>query len=262
MTDAPDAVAALLRDARRRHAALDRLPPALAPRDKAAGYAMQDRYAASAHGAAVIGHKVGCASEASQRLMRTDGPMAGRIFADEVFPAGARILAARFFGVAVEAEFGFRLGADLPPRATPYARDDIAAAVEAVVPLVEICDTRLRGWRDLPIEEIIADNAFAGGFVLGGPVRDWRPLDLGEHVVTLSADGALLGRGPGRLVMGHPLDSLAWLATHLSARGIGMRRGDLVAAGTCTGLHAVRPEGARITADFGSLGTLAFDVVA
>ena len=41
--------------------------------------------------------------------------------------------------------------------------------------------------------------------------------------------------------MGHPLDSLAWLASNLAARGHGLKPGDLVAAGTCTGLHLLRP---------------------
>jgi 2-oxo-3-hexenedioate decarboxylase/2-keto-4-pentenoate hydratase len=253
------AVAALLVEARRTHRALGRLPEALAPRSIAEAYAFQDRFAAD-FGPAVVGHKVGCASEASQRLMRTDGPMAGRVFASECFPDGARLAADRFFGVSVEAEFAFVMDRDLPPRDRAYGRDDVAAAVREVLPIVEICDTRLAEWRQLDIAEIIADNAFAGGFVLGQGRSEWRDLDLGAHEVSLLADGALLGRGPGRLVMGHPLDSLAWLASHLSARGLGLKQGDLVAAGTCTGLHPVRP-GTHVTADFGSLGGLGFTIL-
>jgi len=129
------------------------------------------------------------------------------------------------------------------------------------VPVVEICDTRLGEWRQLGIEQIVADNSFAGGFVRGTAHADWRGLELAEHEVSLSADGALLGRGPGLLVMGHPLDSLAWLASNLAARGHGLKPGDLVAAGTCTGLHLLRPP-SRVLADFGLLGTVRFEVAA
>ena len=51
-------------------------------------------------------------------------------------------------------------------------------------------------------------------------------------------------------MLGHPLSALTWLANELSRRGEGMRAGDLVAAGTCTGLHFADP-GSTVLADFG-----------
>jgi Taurine catabolism dioxygenase TauD, TfdA family len=86
-----------------------RIPEEWAPRSVAEAYAMQDRFAEEP-GVPVVGHKVGCASGASQRLMRTDGPIAGRILADECFADGATLPASRFFGVGVEAEFAFLMG--------------------------------------------------------------------------------------------------------------------------------------------------------
>jgi 2-keto-4-pentenoate hydratase len=254
------AAVAALQEARLRHVPLGRLPEVSAPRSVAEAYVFQDRFA-EAFGSPVVGHKVGCASDTSQRLMRTDGPIAGRIFAKECFPDGARLPAGRFFSVSVEAEFAFRLGRDLPARDRPYGRDEVAEAVEQVVPIVEICDTRLAEWRQLDIAQVIADNSFAGGFVLGAGKADWRELDLAEHEVSLLADGVLLGRGPGRLVLGHPLDSLAWLASHLSSRGLSLKKGEIIAAGTCTGLHFISAP-SRITAEFGSLGELSFEVLA
>jgi 2-oxo-hept-3-ene-1,7-dioate hydratase len=200
---------------------------------------------------AVVGHKVGCSSEQSQRLVNSPGPIAGSLFRDALWQEPARIPAARFFVAGVEAEFGFRLGADLPARSTPYAREEVGAAVDAVVPLIEICDTRLSDWRTRRIEEITADNAFNGGVVVGKPVEGWRSLDLATHRVTLSIDGELRGEGTGALVLGHPLIALTWLANDLSRRGSGLRAGDLVAAGTCTGLHFVSA-GSTVVADFGA----------
>jgi len=213
-------------------------------------YAVQAAFGAI-WGDAVIGHKVGCSSEQSQRLVNSPGPIAGVLFRDAHWQQPAAIPAARFFVVGVEAEFGFRLGKDLPARTAAYERAEVSAAVDAVVPLIEICDTRLSEWRTRRIEEITADNAFNGGVVTGQPFEAWRDLDLAGHEVVLSVDGEQKGAGTGRLVLGHPLTALTWLANEMSRLATGLRAGELIAAGTCTGLHIVAP-GSTVVADFGA----------
>lgn len=214
-------------------------------------YAVQAAFRAR-WGDSVVGHKVGCSSEQSQRLVNSPGPIAGSLFRASLWQEPATLDSAQFFVVGVEAEFGFRLGADLPPRAAPYDREEVSAAVEAVVPVIEICDTRLADWHSRRIEEITADNAFNGGLVAGRPLREWRQLDLAGHEVSLSIDGDRKGVGTGALVLGHPLLALTWLANELSRRGEGLRTGDLVAAGTCTGLHFAGA-GSTVVAEFGDL---------
>ena len=210
-------------------------------------------------GDAVVGRKVGCSSEQSQRLVNSPGPIAGVLFRDALWQQPVTIPAARFFVVGVEAEFGFRLGRDLPARSAPYQREEVGAAVDAVVPLIEICDTRLSEWRSRRIEEITADNAFNGGVVVGTAFEAWRSLDLATHHVTLSVDGERRGEGTGAQVLGHPLIALTWLANEVSCRGDGLRAGELVAAGTCTGLHFVQA-GRTVVGDFGAaLGTVTIE---
>jgi 2-oxo-hept-3-ene-1,7-dioate hydratase len=242
-----DAVARLLAASRRSHESVPGLPQVLSF-DQA--YAVQAAFRAL-WSDTVIGHKVGCSSEQSQRLVNSPGPIAGSLFRDALWQEPATVPAARFFVAGVEAEFGFRLGADLPARPAPYSREEVSAAVDAVVPLIEICDTRLSEWRTRRIEEITADNAFNGGVVVGQPFEGWRSLDLATHAVTLAIDGERKGEGTGALVLGHPLIALTWLANELSRRGNGLRSGELVAAGTCTGLHFVSP-GSTVVADFGA----------
>ncbi len=245
--------ACLLVASRRSHEGVPGLPQVLSFDD---AYAVQAAFRELA-GDPVIGHKVGCSSEQSQRMVNSPGPIAGSLFRETLWQQPATISAARFFVPGVEAEFGFRLGADLPARSTLYSREEVAAAVDAVVPLIEICDTRLSDWRTRRIEEITADNAFNGGVVVGTAFEGWRSLDLATHAVTLSIDGEHKGEGTGALVLGHPLIALTWLANDLSRRGSGLRAGELVAAGTCTGLHFVCP-GNSVVADFGSaLGKVA-----
>lgn len=200
---------------------------------------------------AVVGHKVGCSSEQSQRMVNSPGPIAGCLFRATLWQEPATVDAAQFFTPGVEAEFGFRLRDGLPPRTAPYSRDEVSAAVDAVVPLIEICDTRIGEWRTRRIEEITADNAFNGGVVVGRPFAAWQDLDLAHHEVTLSVDGEQKGAGTGALVLGHPLIALTWLANEMSRFGSGLKAGELIAAGTCTGLHMVGP-GSRVVADFGA----------
>ena len=87
--------------------------------------------------------------------------------------------------------------------------------------------------------------------MVGTAFEAWRSLDLATHVVTLSVDGELKGEGTGALVLGHPLIALTWLANEMSRRGDGLHAGELVAAGTCTGLHFVQA-GSTVVADFGA----------
>lgn len=247
MTDpAANDAARLLVASRRRQESVPGLAQVVSFDD---AYAVQAAFR-SLWGDAVIGHKVGCSSEQSQRLVNSPGPIAGSLFREALWHQPATISARKFFVAGVEAEFGFRLGADLPARSMPYGREEVSAAVDAVVPLIEICDTRLSEWRTRRIEEITADNAFNGGVVVGKPFEGWRSLDLASHVVTLSIDGERKGEGTGALVLGHPLIALTWLANDLSRRGDGLRAGELVAAGTCTGLH-LASAGSAVMADFG-----------
>ena len=64
----------------------------------------------------------------------------------------------------------------------------------------------------------------------------------------------------GARALGDPLAVMVWLANQQSARGRGMKAGEIVSTGTCTGLDAVRA-GQCARAQFGVLGAVeaAFD---
>lgn len=253
----PDAIedaAARFVAARQQKRALPGLPPHCAPRSLDDAYAIQEAFVRR-WGPKVIGYKIGCSSKRSQALVKATGPIVGRLFEPTRFASPAEISPRDFFMIGVEAEFAFVMGADLPARGTEYDRATVAAAVASVVPAIEICDTRLADWKAAGLAQIVADNAFHGGVVAGRPVDDWRGFDLGTHEAVLSIDGTIRGRGTGALVLGHPLDALAWLANELSRCGHGLGKGDLVAAGTCTGLHFATP-GATVAAEFGTLGSV------
>ena len=182
----------------------------------------------------IAGYKIALTTPVMQQLMGIDHSIAGAIFANTVHGAPATLRCADYTRIAVECEIAVRLGADLPARAKPYTREEVAEAVEACLPSIELiedhgCDAyKLVGGRGL-----IANNAWNAGSVLGAAVSDWRRRDLAAMVGRMEINGVEIGRGRGGDVMGgHPLHALAWVANTVAARGRPLRRGMIVQTGS------------------------------
>src|ERR1700716_1926852 len=101
----------------------DGLETSLRPRDRAEGYAIQEKsekYSA----ASLFGWKIAATSEAGQKHINVDGPMAGRILAETVISDGGTAdMAGNEMRVA-EPEFAFRKSRICPraPRPTRCSR--------------------------------------------------------------------------------------------------------------------------------------------
>ena len=106
----------------------DALPDACRPHTAAEGYAAQAQLPGVA-GRELLGWKIAATSLAGQAHIQVAGPLAGRLLSGQVTGDGATLsLAGNRMRVA-EPEFCFRMARDLPPRATPYAQDEVMAAV-------------------------------------------------------------------------------------------------------------------------------------
>jgi 2-keto-4-pentenoate hydratase len=228
------------------------LDPSLRPRDRTDGYAIQaaiEKYSTEP----LFGWKIAATSEAGQKHINVDGPMAGRILAETVIPDGGTAdMAGNEMRVA-EPEFAFRMRVDLPARSTPYTLQQVLNAVDTLHPAIEIPDSRFEDFVGAGAAQIIADNACAHLFVLGAAATaDWRALDLVEEkpVVALRSQQFI---GHGKNVLGDPRVALTWLANELRQLGMTLKAGRVVTTGTC---HAPLPiqAGDRVECDFGSLG--------
>jgi 2-keto-4-pentenoate hydratase len=228
------------------------LEPSQRPSGRAEAYAIQaeiERHSA----AALFGWKIAATSEAGQRHINVDGPMAGRILAETVIPDGGTASMAGNEMRVAEPEFAFRMAADLPPRPSPYTMQQVLDAVDTLHPAIEIPDSRFSDFVSAGAAQIIADNACAHLFVLGRPATsNWRALDLVEEkpVVTLRGQQFV---GHGKNVLGDPRLALTWLVNELCQLGVTLRAGEVVTTGTC---HPPLPiqSGDELHADFGSLG--------
>src|ERR1700710_512604 len=202
------------------------------PRDRAEGYAIQaaiEKYSSNA----LFGWKIAATSEAGQKHINVEGPMAGRILAETVIPDGGTASMAGNEMRVGEPEFAFRMARDLPPRPSPYTQQEVLDAVDTLHPAIEIPDSRFADFVSAGAAQIIADNACAHLFVLG-PATDanWRALDLVEEKPVIALRGKQYV-GHGKNVLGDPRVALAWLANELSQLGLTLREGEIVTTGTC-----------------------------
>lgn len=223
----------LLVDARRSRRSLEPLADHLRPATLAQGYELQDRLAERL-GLATVGWKVGATNAPVQRALGLVEPFAGRLLADHVHQGPVTLDLDRYVHTpALECEIGLRLGADLDRG--PFTAASVAAAVAAVVPTIEIVETRFADRFAVGPASLMADNGVAADLVVGDDATDWQGLDLAAVGLRLVVDGTEVAAGTGAEALGHPLESLAWLATHQLARGVPLRAGDLISTGTCTG---------------------------
>ncbi len=223
-------------------------------------YRIQEE-AVQASGHARAGWKVGSTSAEARRTLGTDRPGAGALLEPLCFADGAEVPVFQAHAPAVEGEFVFIMGEGLPPRETPFRREEALAAVMGVAGGIEVVGSRFEGGlAGLGREGVTADFGANIAFIEGEMRPDWRDRDLRGAGVALSVDGEALARGTGALALGDPALVLLWLANHLRERGDGLRAGDRVTTGTCTGVAAIRP-GARVLADFGPLGQVGFTAV-
>jgi 2-keto-4-pentenoate hydratase len=205
-----------------------------------------------AAGAVVKGHKVGLTSAAMQRQMGVDQPDFGHLLDDMFWLEHLPIPAAQFLQPRAEPEMAFVLRR--PLRGPGVTAAEAAAAVDFVLPALELIDSRIRDWR-IGLVDTIADNASSGGVVLGSTPVPLAAADLRLGGCNLYRNAALAGTGAGGAVLGSPLSSLVWLANTLGAQGTALEAGHVVLPGSITASIPVQA-GDTVTAEFAGLGTV------
>jgi 2-keto-4-pentenoate hydratase len=231
------AAATALAEARRERAAIAPPSESWPGMDLDDAYAVQSLLIAERVGAgeAVVGWKVGLTSLAMQRQLGVDEPDFGPLLDAMEVADGGELERAALISPRVEAELAFRLGAHLTGPGVGV--EEAAAATVAVLPALEIIDSRIADWK-LTLPDTVADHASSAGFVLGGSSLPLDEVDRGAVELELAVDGDPRERGAGAAVLGDPLLAVAWLVNTLANYGEGLRAGQVVLAGA---LHAAVP---------------------
>jgi 2-keto-4-pentenoate hydratase len=139
----------------------------------------------------------------------------------------------------VEAEIAFRFRCDLPPRATPYTREEIAAVVDAY-PAIEVVSSRYAAPEQAGFLERLADCVSNGGFVYGSKTSEWQQLRLAELQVTLIVNGETIVDRIGGHPKGDPFGSVVALVDMMRTT-VGVTAGQFVTCGSHTGLRYFKP---------------------
>lgn len=259
MNDAAARAAGLLLDVRRTGQALPQLPTDVRPSTASDAYDIQDAtmdgLAEFGGGGHVAGYKVGCTNDAAQAELGVDSPFFGRLLSPFLRQSPAAIPADALLMRRLEPEIAFRVAQDLPPGGAPYDPEAVRDAMAAVMPAIEIVDSRYLDWSTVGFFHLAADNGCAGYWVHGAETINLDAIDFTDHASAISVNGEVKERGNASNVLGNPLNSLTWLANALAERGLGLEAGQLVTTGTTTPTVPAERRDVAL-ADFGILGTV------
>jgi len=234
--DRTQAAARRLLEAHERRERYRPLPKELAPRTEEEAYAIQDGFVAlrATKLGGIAGYKIALATAEMQRFVGVNAPQAGAMLEFTLHRTPARVRAADYVHLIVEFEIAVEIAEDLPVADAPFFRSRVARAVGGVMPAIELADDRGAVYAELakhPLD-LIADNGWNEGAVLGYPVQEWQNVDLAAVRGVATINGKAVGEGKGAQAMGHPFDAVAWVADHLARHGRGLLRGDVVITGS------------------------------
>jgi len=245
----------MLWDRWQRGARIETLPEAIRPATREAGYDIQARLEPRS-AFPLFGWKIAATSQAGQAHIAVDGPLAGRLLRERVRESGGRVPFSCNHMRVAEAEFAFRMAADLSPRDTLYEVADVLPAVASLHPAIEVPDSRYEDFTTVGAAQLIADNACADFFVLGPAApAGWRSIDLARHPVSGRIGDGKPRDGVGANVLGDPRVALVWLVNELSRLNLPLLAGQVVTTGTCLVPLAAEP-GDHVVADFGVIGNV------
>jgi len=184
----------------------------------------------------------------------------GPIYARDIYSSSPCPVRPRGVNARIEPEVAFVLKQDLSPRATPYTEAEIRAAIAETRLALEILGGRFADPDSVPFPEKLADALNNQALFVGPAVPHALEQKLDTMPIAVDgSDGFHLSRD-GVHPSGHPLAPLVWLANFLSARGEGLKAGQIVTAGSYCGVLDL-PLGKPLQVTFGGLGVLSVEFV-
>lgn len=214
------------------------------PADQPAAYAIQ--HAIMAQLGTIGGWKVG-----------SPGPGAftcAPLPASFVVPSPAHVPQAECPDRGVEAEIALLMAHDLPPRATPYSRAEVIAAIASAHPAIELLQSRYQDVGAVDPHSNLADSLSHYGLVYGPAIPNWQSIDLDKENVRVLMNGAEVKRCTGNPA-GDMLTLVIWLANEGATWSGGLKAGQVVTTGSWTAKDTA-PPGATVTMVFDHCGSV------
>ena len=236
---------------------LNFLPESIRPRNLNEAYTVQEKInqilVESGFGKP-SGYKIGCTTPVMQKYMNIQEPSYGEVFDNTVYEETAVLKHSDYQEPGVEAEIAVELGRDLPLNDAPFNENSVRYAVLSCMASIELVDARYFNYRELDTPTMVADNFFNAACVLGKPLREWQDVDLANVDGEMTVNGTSVGTGKGSLIMGHPLQALAWLANKLADRGRELKKGEFITLGSVIATNWVS-QGDLVEVNMSGLGS-------
>ncbi|TWC71209.1 2-keto-4-pentenoate hydratase [Herbaspirillum sp. SJZ099] len=221
----------------------------LAVGDAATAYAVQD--AQLLRLGPVGGWKVGSKGEGME-------PACSPLPASGMLAAGVELSGPQWRIRGLEAELALRVGRDFDPGDALPSREELLGVFDAVLPAIEVVETRLGPAPCGNPWAAMADLQSHGALVLGTPLpMPAAAPDLRAISASLSLDGKEVARMTGGNPAADVWAMLAWLARHCARRRMPLKKGQIVTTGSCTGVQHARP-GMKVEAVLDGIGAVAF----
>ena len=225
--------------------------------DVAAAYAVQHAGLAlrEAAGERRCGAKMGFTSRAKMAQMGVHEMIIGQLTEAMQVDDGGSFDRSRAIHPRVEPELAMLIGRELHLVEQPA---QLAAAVVAVAPAMEIIDSRYADFR-FSLPAVVADNTSGCGFVVG----PWQrvPASLDNLGIVMRMDGRVRQAGSSAAILGDPWRALhaAWVLAR--RHGLQVGAGSVLLAGAATAAEPLQA-GVSVMAEVAGLGRVGFRVEA
>ena len=238
------------------------LPKDCAPKSIQEAYAIQDeltkRYLSEKEKTLIIGKKIGCTNIAAKIQLNIKESFFGNMFSNNISKSNTIIKPSKYFSPFVEPEFSFVMKDELDVSKAPYNPNTVYESILAVLPSMELVDSRYEDWTSIGVNNLIADNAVHAHWIYGVEKKELNFFNFNNHSVDLFINEQFIEKGNASNVMGNPINSLTWLINNLATVGRVLPKNYYISTGTCTKAIPIF-KGDKVTADFGKLGTVDFD---
>ncbi len=241
---------------------IKKLPEDCKPNSIKDAYFIQDeltkKYLSISDNISIIGKKIACTNKAAQVQLNIKESFFGNLFSNNISKSNTKVSPVKFFSPFVEPEFAFIMKRELEISRAPYTPETVYNFIEAVLPSIELVDSRFEDWTSVGVNNLIADNAVHAHWIFGNLEKDLSLFNFDNHKVNLFINNKLIEKGNSNNVMGNPINSLTWLINNLALFGKTLPKNYYVTTGTCTNAIPIF-KGDSIKADFGKLGVITFD---
>lgn len=181
-----------------------------------------------ASGKSPCGYKMGLTSRAKQIDVNVFEPIRGYLLRD--MEIVGPLTPDRFVQPRCEPEVAVILRSKLK---APLSVRDVIPALSAIVPAIEVLDSRFENYR-FSIAEVVADNCSAAGFVLGKTNLLSQAKELSLMGVVVKKNGQIVETGVPAAVLGDPLLSVVSLVQSLTEDGREVEPGQVILTGGIT----------------------------